>query len=108
MNRDTFELVDISDRRMQSRVVCQTPKGNWRVMAFYLTEGKSGVVDYLDEKAMDAFLSLTYEKYQANLGSYFGNLIKETFCDEPALHNADRCGLLRSTPRSGNFTAIRR
>ena len=90
MNRDTFELVDISDRRTQNRIVSHVPKGNWKVMAFYLTEGKSRVVDYLDEKAMDAFVSLTYEKYQANLGSYFGNLIKETFYDEPALHHADR------------------
>jgi len=90
MNRDTFELTDISDRHTQNRVLVQTPKGNWKVMAFYLTEGKSRVVDYLDEKAMDAFMSLTYEKYQANLGSYFGNLIKETFYDEPALHHADR------------------
>lgn len=90
MNRDTFELADISDRRTKNRIVCQTPKGNWKVMAFYLTEGKSRVVDYLDERAMDAFISLTYEKYQANLGRYFGNLIKETFYDEPALHHADR------------------
>jgi alpha-L-rhamnosidase len=90
MNRDTFELVDISDRRAQNRIVTQTPKGNWKVMAFYLTEGKSRVVDYLDEKAMEAFMSLTYQKYEANLGSYFGNLIKETFYDEPALHHADR------------------
>lgn len=90
MNRDTFQLVDISNRRMQNRIVTQSPKGNWKVMAFYLTEGKSRVVDYLDEKSVDAFMSLTYEKYQANLGSYFGNLIKETFYDEPALHHADR------------------
>src|SRR5690349_900139 len=84
MNRDTFELVDVSDRinrqgGAQNRVVTQAPKGNWKVMAFYLTEGKSRVVDYLDEKAMDAFISLTYQKYEQNLGSYFGNLIKETF-----------------------------
>jgi hypothetical protein len=90
MNRDTFELVDLSDRRVQNRIVGQTPKGNWKVMAFYLTEGKSRVVDYLDEKAMEAFVSLTYQKYEQNLGSYFGNLIKETFYDEPALHHADR------------------
>lgn len=90
MNRDSFDLVDISDRRAQSRIVWQAPKGNWKVMAFYLTEGKARVVDYLDEKAMDTFVSMTYQKYQENLGSYFGNLIKQTFYDEPALHHADR------------------
>jgi hypothetical protein len=90
MNRDTFELVDVSDRRAKDRLVCQAPKGNWKVMAFYLSEGKARIVDYLDEAAMTAFISMTYEKYQENLGSYFGNLIKETFYDEPAMHHADR------------------
>jgi hypothetical protein len=90
MNRDTFELVDVSDRRNGNRVACDVPKGNWKVMAFFLTSGKARVVDYLDEKAMDTFVSMTYAKYKSNLGSYFGNLIKETFYDEPAMHHADR------------------
>ena len=75
MNRDTFELVDISNRGSAGRLMCQVPKGNWKVMAFFLTEGKARIVDYLAETAMNTFLSMSYEKYQANLGSYFGNLI---------------------------------
>ena len=59
-------------------------------MAFYLVEGKARVVDYLDEKAMTTFISMTYEKYQQNLGKYFGNLITQTFYDEPSMHHADR------------------
>jgi alpha-L-rhamnosidase len=90
MNRDTFELVDISDRKTQNGLVCQAPKGNWKVMAFYLAEGKAGVVDYLDETAMSTFISMTYQKYQDNFGSYFGSLIKQTFYDEPSMHHADR------------------
>ena len=90
MNRDTFELVDVSDRKTRDRLVCPVPKGNWKVMAFYLTEGKARVVDYLDETAMSDFISMTYQKYQDNFGSYFGNLIKQTFYDEPSMHHADR------------------
>jgi hypothetical protein len=90
MNRDTFELLDASDRKTQDRLVCQAPKGNWKVMAFYLTGGKARVVDYLDETAMSTFISMTYQKYQDNFGSYFGNLIKQTFYDEPSMHHADR------------------
>ena len=90
MNRDTFELVDISNRGSAGRLVCQVPKGNWKVMAFFLTEGRARIVDYLDETAMNTFISMTYEKYQANLGSYFGNLITQTFYDEPSMHHADR------------------
>jgi len=90
MNRDTFDLVDVSGHRTGDRLVCQVPKGNWKVMAFFLTEGKARVVDYLDETAMSAFISMTYQKYQDNLGSYFGNLITQTFYDEPSMHHADR------------------
>ena len=90
MNRDTFDLVDVSGRATAGRLVCQVPKGNWKVMAFFLTEGKARVVDYLDETAMSAFISMTYQKYQDNLGSYFGNLITQTFYDEPSMHHADR------------------
>src|SRR5437868_434905 len=31
MNRDTFELVDVSDRRAKDHLTCQAPKGNWKV-----------------------------------------------------------------------------
>jgi alpha-L-rhamnosidase len=90
MNRDTFELVDVSAGKTADRVQCQVPKGNWKLMAFYLMEGKARVVDYLDEKAMSVFISMTYEKYQENFGSEFGKLITQTFYDEPSMHHADR------------------
>src|SRR5262249_15524864 len=72
MNRQTFELVDISDRRNGVHVFCDVPGGKWKVMLFYLSSGRARVVDYLDEKAMDTFVSMTYEKYKSNIGSYFG------------------------------------
>jgi hypothetical protein len=90
MNRDTFDLADVSDRRNGDRLVCPVPTGQWKVMAFYLTSGQARVVDYLDESAMSEFIKMTYQKYQDNLGSYFGNLIKQTFYDEPSMHHADR------------------
>src|ERR1700683_3299838 len=51
MNLDNFERVDVSAGKSQDKLVCQAPKGDWKVMAFYLTSGKARVVDYLDEKA---------------------------------------------------------
>jgi hypothetical protein len=90
MNRDTHDLVDISASRNGARVLANVPKGNWKVMAFFLTEGHARVVDYLDPRAMTQFIAMTYDKYQANFGNYFGNLIKQTFYDEPSMHHADR------------------
>ena len=58
MNRDTHELVDVSDRGKAGHLIAQVPKGNWKAMAFYLVEGKAQVVDYLDPKAMTALCPL--------------------------------------------------
>ena len=59
-------------------------------MAFYLVEGRAPEVDYLDPKAMTAYISLTYDRYNQYLGKYFGTLITQTFYDEPSMHHADR------------------
>lgn len=90
LNRATFDLEDVSNRKAQDRIVCHVPAGQWKVMAFYLTQSRARVVDYLDPKAMSVFISMTYEKYRANFGSEFGKLIKQTFYDEPSMHHADR------------------
>ncbi|SPF46558.1 conserved exported hypothetical protein [Candidatus Sulfopaludibacter sp. SbA4] len=90
MNRDTNELVDVSGRRTGDRVATDVPRGNWKLMAFYLAEGRARVVDYLDPEAMTKFISMTYDKYAENFGTYFGNLIRQTFYDEPSMHHADR------------------
>lgn len=91
MNRDNFDLLDVSDKKTATNhIICQAPKGRWKLMSFYLVVGRTRVVDYLDETAMTQFISMTYEKYNKNFGQYFGNLITQTFYDEPAMHQADR------------------
>jgi len=105
MNRDTFELVDISSRGGPGKpLATEVPKGNWKVMAFYLDatfgaaskknfEGagatKDAHLDYLDAAAVDAFISLTYQKYFDHVGEFFGKEIKFSFWDEPAMHPID-------------------
>jgi hypothetical protein len=90
MNMDTHDLVDVSSSGKAGHLIAQVPKGNWKAMAFYLVEGKAKVVDYLDPKAMTAYMSLTYDRYNQYLGKYFGNIITQTFYDEPSMHHADR------------------
>jgi hypothetical protein len=96
MNRDTFELVDISSRGTPGKtLVAEVPKGNWKVMVFYLdptirpASEKGAFVDYLDSTAMDAFISLSYQKYYDHVGDFFGKEIKFSFWDEPAMHPID-------------------
>ena len=93
MNRDTFELVDISSKYTAGKpLAASVPKGNWKVMAFYLntsiqpTSEKGGIADYLDASAMDAFISMSYQKVYDHVGEFFGKQIKFSFWDEPAMH----------------------
>jgi hypothetical protein len=90
MNRDTFERIDASAGKRDDKVTFLVPKGNWKAMVFYMPESRARVVDYLDPNAVDAFISLTYQQYQENFGKYFGNLITQTFYDEPSMHHQDR------------------
>jgi hypothetical protein len=90
MNLDTHDLVDVSSGGKAGHLVTAVPKGNWKAMAFYLVEGNATVVNYLDPKAMTAYMSLTYDRYAQYLGKYFGNIITQTFYDEPSMHHADR------------------
>jgi len=39
VNRDTHERIDVSDRvKDKNALKCQVPKGNWKIMAFYLSD----------------------------------------------------------------------
>jgi hypothetical protein len=110
MNRDTFELADISSRRQPGKsLLTDVPKGNWKVMVFYLNDAlrpasqKGGFADYLDPTAMDAFVSLSYQRMYDHLGDYFGKEIKFTFWDEPAMHPVD--GRMWTASFNRNFEA---
>ena len=71
MNRDTHERTDVSGQKtVDKRIECEVPKGNWKLMVFYLNTRavlkirNPGLVDYLDEDAMNVFLSLSEAKEQ--------------------------------------------
>lgn len=62
--------------------------------------------DVLNEKAVDSFIALTYEKYYSRFGKYFGNVIKGVFTDEPSpgyatLYHKTRGSLLELTYWTG-------
>jgi len=96
MNKNTFERVDVTEHRVRDHwLSCSVPGGSWKAMVFYLNVDailkirNPGLVDYLDEEAMDVFLSLTRDKFYVHLKEYFGDIIKMSFFDEPTLHWLD-------------------
>ncbi|MBN1972567.1 MAG: hypothetical protein JW787_02940 [Sedimentisphaerales bacterium] len=91
MNLDTLECVDISDKVSRNGFAFKgkIPQGDWKVMLFYLdTSLRRGVCDYLSEKAVAGLIDVMYDKYYENLKEYFGTMIKQTFFDEPSMHNS--------------------
>ena len=96
MNRDSHERVDVSNHKSPKNVVeCRVPKGNWKVMAFYLNDAsaprpkKGGAVDYLDREAVAKYIALNFDPYYSHLKEFFGTVIKRTFYDEPSMHLVD-------------------
>jgi hypothetical protein len=93
MNRATFQRVDLSAHKpIANRFTCLVPKGEWKVMLFYLdptfrpNSTKGGFVDYLDPVAVDRFIGITFEAYYSHLKEFFGDPIQMTFYDEPCMH----------------------
>jgi len=96
MNLETKETLDVSDRLSGGKLVGEVPRGRWKAMAFYLDPraslgqgNKSGYVDYLDPEAVRAYISLSYQPHFDHLKQYFGNVLKITHYDEPAMHVAN-------------------
>lgn len=95
MNMNTYERIDVSKNKTDSIIKCKIPKGNWKLMAFYLNSAfkpnsqKGGFVDYLNKDAVAKYINLNFEPYYAHLKEYFGTVIKRTFYDEPAMHLND-------------------
>ena len=96
MNRDTLARTDVSlHKPVQNRVAFDVPRGNWKLMVFYLDPAfrplstKGGFVDYLDPNAVDKFIHITFDAYYDHLKEFFGDPIQMTFYDEPAMHLSD-------------------
>ena len=95
MNRKTLERVDISDRKADGNLAYNVRQGNWKIMIFYLNSTavlklrNPGLVDYLDDEAMNMFLKLSYQRFYDHFKPYFGKMIKMSFYDEPSIHWLD-------------------
>ena len=64
------------------------PAGEWKVMIFIcVPDGGDGLMDYLDPKAAEAFIALTYQAYHDAMPAQFGTTIDGAFYDEPAFYH---------------------
>jgi len=86
MNTLSFERIELSDLIHDGNIKWNVPKGNWKLMFFTMVKDSYHkafpVVDYLDTTAVRHMVNLTYDVYEKNFGSYFGNIIPMTFFDD--------------------------
>lgn len=88
MEAATKRRIDITAGVKQGVLHWQVPAGEWKVMVFRcVPDGGDGLVDYLEPKAVEAFIKLTYQAYHDAMPEHFGTTIDSAFYDEPAFYH---------------------
>jgi len=88
MEAATKKRIDITAAVKDGALRWNVPAGQWQVMIFTcVRDGGGGLVDYLDPKAVEAFISLTYQAYHDAMPAQFGTTIDSAFYDEPAFYH---------------------
>jgi len=79
--------VDVAPRVKDGKLAWDVPTGNWKIMLFTcVPDGARDLVDYLDPKAVQKFITLTYQAYYDKFPTHFGTTIDSAFYDEPTFH----------------------
>lgn len=66
----------------------KAPKGSWKVLFFVCVKDGDPNVDYLDPEAVKLFVQETHQAYYDRFADDFGDVIIETFFDEPTMYRA--------------------
>jgi hypothetical protein len=84
----TKQRIDITASIKDGTLRWNVPAGEWKVMVFTcVRDGGDGLVDYLEPKAVNAFIALTYQAYHDAMPDQFGTTIDGAFYDEPAFYH---------------------
>ncbi len=84
----TKKRLDITASIKDGTLRWNVPAGEWKVMIFTcVRDGGDGLVDYLEPKAVNAFIKLTYQAYHDAMPDQFGTTIDSAFYDEPAFYH---------------------
>ncbi len=88
MEAATWKRLDVTGAIKDGVLRWKVPAGEWKVMIFTcVRDGGAGLVDYLEPKAVEAFISLTYQAYHDAMPEQFGTTIDSAFYDEPAFYH---------------------
>jgi hypothetical protein len=98
MNETTKQRIDLTAAFSEVGLVWTAPGPGWTIQFFDVVtsqpqggaEDYHAVADYLDPKAVQQFIGVTYEAYARHVGQYFGNTVAMTFFDDVGIYSADR------------------
>ncbi len=95
MNMNTKERIDLSEFIVNNLLSWQTTREEgWKVMLFMCQKATfwkhDMPLDAMNPEAVKQFINLTYDKYEEQFGSYFGNTIKLTFFDDVGFFRKER------------------
>jgi hypothetical protein len=80
-NPDTKERINISSKIAGKHLSWSVPEGKWKIMTYSIVQ-RGRMIDLMDDAAVDKYIELVYEKYNKELGNYFGKVINKNFFDD--------------------------
>jgi len=97
MNETTKQRIDLTAKLEGGVLRWDTPGPGWTVQFFNVVTSQPqggaqdyhAIVDYLDPKAVNQFIDVTYEAYARHVGQYFGNTVAMSFFDDVGIYSAD-------------------
>jgi len=76
---DANSITEITELNGQ---IWNVPEGEWVYTSFVQKNHTGEQIDYLDKKAVEAFIEVTHEEYYKRYGEHFGSVIPGIFFDE--------------------------
>lgn len=94
-NSNHAQRIDITACVSKGKLSWKAPAGNWKVMIFSSRrdvgmnrKNLNENLDYLNPKAVDKWISLTYQRFYDRFPRHFGTTIKSSFYDDISLYQA--------------------
>lgn len=88
MDSLTWRITPLSGHVVEGRLRWTPPAGAWKALCFVCVKDGDPNVDYLSPEAVRLFVEQTHQRYFDRFPDAFGQVITETFCDEPTLYRA--------------------
>lgn len=90
VNMDTDELIDLTEKICENRILWKVPQGNWKIYVNGLSRNcgpHRNYINMMDQKSCRILIDTVYEPHYRHYAKEFGNTIAGFFSDEPELGN---------------------